>query len=193
MKVGKFSKVAMVVALMMGQITPPAIDDGYYEEDNDFNVVTEIFSGGWGWGLNKAYAECEDIPEASSPDECIEVAGAPLPPYNPDPWGTHFEDSSFGGDAGGGDTAGAGGGSSNERVLPKVEQCKLDQLVNKNDCYTIAEILLGVSITGCAFFWEIPIIAAGCGALSSVAYTDAKGSCDEQYAEEVSWCSATPP
>jgi hypothetical protein len=66
--IGKVTKTALAVVLLMGQVTPPAAN--YYEDDGDFNTVSTGFSTGWGWGLNKAYADCDDISDYSAAQAC---------------------------------------------------------------------------------------------------------------------------
>ena len=86
MKLGNVSKAALVVALMMGQITPPSGNNDYYEDDSNFNTMSAELHDGWGWGLNKAYASCDTY---QGTDECRDIHPQhPLPvePVEPDPY-----------------------------------------------------------------------------------------------------------
>lgn len=67
----KTTKVAISIALVMGNITPPS--DNYYEDDHDFDLVSNELKSGWGWGFNKAFAWCHD--QATSSQECYVVTG----------------------------------------------------------------------------------------------------------------------
>jgi hypothetical protein len=110
MAIGKISKTVLAIALLMGQVTPPS--NNFYEDGDDFNSVSTGFSTGWGWGLNKAHAACDDITDDSEARECeiehIEVQGEQQDTYVPpiDPFGSNSDEDS--GSAGGG----SGGGES---------------------------------------------------------------------------------
>jgi hypothetical protein len=118
MKIGSLTKVALVVTLMMGQVTPPASNSDYYEDDGDFNVVSSALSGGWGWGLNKAHASC-DTNESTEP--CVDVIVEPLPD---EPW---QHDSGDGNTGGGDGDEGGGAGSSDGDDTPEPEPMSAEE------------------------------------------------------------------
>ena len=201
MKIGNMTKAALVVALMMGQVTPPTSSSGYYEDDGDFNVISSVFSGGWGWGLNQAHAGC-DTYQGTEP--CYDIIGqyprnwwedsSPIYPDNP----TGGENTG-GGDSGGGGSTEPGPTepepTESEPILPPLEQCKMNALEEKGDCYTIADALYGLSMVGCGVLLiELgPYFGGLCGVAASTVHTDAKGNCDEQLAEDSYLCTVDYP
>ena len=76
----------------------------------------------------------------------------------------------------------------------KYQECLLEDLGNKTDCYTIEDGLFNTSVVLCGgFVITMPgppgiIAAAACVGVASVAHTDQKGNCDEQSAEEQMFC-----
>ncbi len=132
---GTVSKTALVVALFVGNvnITQKNTND-YYEDDSDFNVVTSVLQGGWGWGINKAYASCETETDVSSQEECIEIHGYPQDEDTAFTlYGDPFEDTAFGleqdssySSGGGGSTTTTQTMSDEERKARLYTQCLLD-------------------------------------------------------------------
>jgi hypothetical protein len=186
MKLGILTKSAVIVTLMVSQITHQPSSPNYYEDDVDFNKVESIFDGGWGWGLNSAKADCLTSEEQS----CYSVnPPGPLP----EPWGGYDPYPDTPEDTGGSTSGGNGGGTppppEPRGELPKLEQCQLDVLKDKNDCVTKATIASGVQMIGCAYTATGgPIPPAICTAIVVALLEYNKGVCEEMYFEEMAWC-----
>ena len=149
MKLGNLTKAAMVVAMMMGQVTTPASDSGYYEDDGDFNAVSSVLSGGWGWGLNKAHATTCDTFEGTG--QCENTGGewdgeviVVIGEQQDDPWGGSGppDDSSYYEDT----HSGGGGSNPDEEPIvpapdpaPSTDEEILALLKEINSCYKVAQ------------------------------------------------------
>ncbi|MFT4924144.1 MAG: hypothetical protein ACI8WB_000222 [Phenylobacterium sp.] len=184
---------------MMGQVTPPTGGSGYYEDDGDFNVASSALREGWGWGLNQAYATC-DTYQGTEP--CEDIFGENPPNWWEEtgsiyPGGTTGGTGSGSGDGSSGSGGGSGGSTDPETppTLPPLEECKMGALEDKGDCYTIADVLYGLSMVGCAtLLIELgPYFGGLCGVAASAAHTDAKGDCDEELAEDSYLCTVDNP
>lgn len=108
------AKTALIVALMLGNVSENVSQSGYYEDDSDFNEVSSLLSHGWGWSLNKAYGNenCRDKSNESERRECEEKDGWD-PDYTGGVFGDPWVDDSFGiGDYSGGDPYGDTGGAT---------------------------------------------------------------------------------
>jgi len=200
MKLGRLSKTALVITLMLGQVTHQENDLGYYEDDSDFDKVATTFEGGWGWGLNSARADSECAEEDASQHSCFVIIAPPI--EDPDPWsdlGSGESSDSGGSGPHSGDNENGGTEPEPEQTpepdLTPLQLCNLSQLEDKNDCYTIADGIYNVSLAGCGALVATtgPITGAVCVTAASMAHTDAKGNCDEQYQEELYYCTLENP
>ena len=216
MKLGNLTKAAMVVAMMMGQVTTPASDSGYYEDDGDFNAVSSVLSGGWGWGLNKAHATTCDTFEGTG--QCENTGGewdgeviVVIGEQQDEPWGgsrpsddsSYYEDTRSGG-GGGGDDDNSDGAPTPEPTpeptptpapaptekpewLVKYEQCMLDDLSDKNDCLTIADGLYNASVGLCSgFLLTLGPVAGSMAAATCVAVASTAHTDQKGNCEEFS-------
>ena len=188
-------KVALAAALLMGNITAPSTNEGYYEDDQDFSVASISNISGWGWGFNNAHADPRTNCVAT---ECDTTAsgdwGVTIEPYDSwddwDPWGDQSSsDTNDDGDTGSSGGGGGSGGSSNpgadqERIKECIKECKnnvAQEVTTCKDSYmyytTGAGVLCGRITFGLG--------QSFCGAAVGTLVYKAHKWCDDQGAAKV--------
>jgi hypothetical protein len=83
---------------------------------------------------------------------------------------------------------------TSEPQLPKLEQCQLDALRNKNSCLVKVSVAAGVQLSACA--WAAsggPVAVTVCAAAVAALAEYNKGLCEEQHFEENAWCKIENP
>lgn len=185
-KAGLQSVIA--ITLLMGNISTPSMDV-FYEDDASFNEVATALTSGWGWGISSAHAKGD--PNCTSMDECYGTTHQPPDTHDVQWWldrlspdsrdTTDYDDRHR-------DNNGGGGSSNSKNTNNKrIEECKTEKLVAKNNCLTTAETLFVSAAAMCLKFRHFGVVAA-CEGIAVVAKVNATGDCDENYQKAIRQC-----